>query len=301
MTQRAIIIANPAARGIAHRPGAIGEVADRLRGDGIDTEVILTTGPGHATSAARQAAGQGLDLVVVAGGDGTINEAVQGLAGTDTALGIVPLGTGNVLAWYMGLEREDIPGACRVITQGARREIDLGRLNGRYFINMAGIGLDAQVAADVDPTMKRSMGRLGFMWQFIVTLVIRRPWPFDVRVDNQHVSGRLWSVIICNTPVYTWRVSMAKSAHPADGLLDIVLVHKCARGQLLEDLSAMFLHSSSAADSEHMQVIRGRHLEVRSLPDAPWQVEGEVGGKTPVVCDVAPLALKLAVPPDLWE
>ncbi len=293
---RALFIANPAARGVSSQPDLPGEAQKCLAGHGIDADLLLTGGPGEAQRIARRAATQGYDLVVAAGGDGTVNEVVNGLAGSDTALGLIPLGTGNVLGSYLGLPAGDVETACRAIAEGAVRRIDLGCVNDRHFVTMAGCGLDAQVAADTDSMWKSWLGKLAFVGQFMETLARLRPWPFRAAIEGQEIEGRMWAIFICNTAQYAWRVRLVPEAREDDGELDVVILRECRRDELQREANAVFFAGESARSQPHMEVFRGRDILVQCEPPAPWQVDGEVLGKTPLECTVKPQAMNLVAP-----
>src|SRR5262249_23514137 len=149
-TRRATLISNPKTGRYNSRRRSIQDVAARLESLGVEVDLQLTRGPGDATEIASRAARNGNAEVIVAGGDGTINEAIQGLAGTDASLAIIPRGTGNVLARELGLPLDE-EAAVAVVAKGNSRKIYLGLVTdettneGRYFVLMAGVGLDASV------------------------------------------------------------------------------------------------------------------------------------------------------------
>src|ERR1051325_3073437 len=159
VNRKAILISNPrTGRYAARARTPIEEIRDRLKSLGLDTELVNTTGPGHAAEIAARAAQNGTTDVIVAGGDGTINEAIQGMAGTRARLGIIPRGTANVLARELGLPLDDEQ-ALQIAAHGKTREIYLGLAidentnERRHFVLMAGIGLDASVVRHVQPSL----------------------------------------------------------------------------------------------------------------------------------------------------
>ncbi len=293
---RCLVIANPHARGLVLDPGLLDDTRECLASHGIAVDVHVTSRAGEATEVAAQAAAGDHDGVIAAGGDGTINEVVNGLAGSQMPLGAIPLGTGNALAYYFGLDTGDVAGACALIAARKTRRIDLGCLNGRYFVNMAGVGLDAQVARDLDDQAKSRFGRHGFVAQFFATVARRRPWECEAFVDGRPVSGPAWAVMACNTTVYAWRVSLSPEADEADGLLDFVIIRGVSKLRLVREMAGVFIRRRSALDCPSMTIVRGRRLEVTMSPPAPWQVEGEVCGSGSIVCEVSPGALCLFDP-----
>jgi len=183
--RKATLISNPKTGRYASRRRPVEELAAQLESLGVKVDVRLTQGPGDATEIAARAARNGSSDVIVAGGDGTINEAIQGLAGTKARLAIIPRGTGNVLARELGLPLDDEQ-ALRIAAQGKSRQIYLGLAidentnESRYFILMAGIGLDASVVKRVQPSLKKRIKLLdpGFDGRF-PNLVMR---PQSLRV-----------------------------------------------------------------------------------------------------------------------
>src|SRR6266511_2839381 len=145
--KEAVVIENPTARKLPSQR-RLGEARDWLDERGWAVEWLETAGPGDATSLAADAARRGVPLLFVCGGDGTLNEAVNGLAGSETALAVIPTGTVNLWAREVGLLKKP-HGAVRRAVDGGRRRIDLGRAGERYFLLMAGFGLDAAVTHDV--------------------------------------------------------------------------------------------------------------------------------------------------------
>src|SRR5437588_6434197 len=148
----AVLIHNPVSRAAASRDRLEDAVA-AAHAAGWSVTIVPTDGPAHATAIARDAAAAGSDVIIVSGGDGTINEAVNGIAGTETALAVLPGGTANVWAKEIGV-RKDPLAAMRQMLTGERRRIDLGRAGDRYFLLMAGIGLDGAVVARMTPGFK---------------------------------------------------------------------------------------------------------------------------------------------------
>jgi len=290
-----LLIANPvsgqaaAARSRERLPWLLAEA-------GLPPTVHITSGPGDATQAARDAVVAGFERVVVAGGDGTTNEVVQGLAGSHTPLGLVPLGTGNVLARQLGLGVDDPEGACRVIAANKQRPVDLGAANGRHFVLMAGAGIDGEVAAQVQGFWKDRLGMWAFVGEFAAqALAHSEQHMFRVVVDGQALERRMWSVLVCNAAQYAWRLSFAPAAQMDDGLLHVVMFHHPGRFQLLSSVVGEWLRGGGT-EIPHVTQFRGRQVEVHADPPAKWQADGETGGTTPVRLEVAHLALTLIVP-----
>lgn len=293
---RAVLIANPAARRIGNEVPATLLLA-WLREFGLDAELELTATPEDGERLAREAAAAGLPRVVAAGGDGTINAVLQGLAGTATELALLPLGTGNVMAHSLGLDERNLRHCCEVAARGPVRRIDLGRLNDRYFASMAGVGLDAEIALNLDPWWKQQVGRLAFCGEFFRTLLLNEPRVFRVQIGDEVIEGPMWGVMIGNTNEYTWRVRLSPEAREDDGLLDALFIH---RGNFLDmvDLAVrVFFGGEMPEGHPNATVMRVAEMTIESDPPAAWQIEGDVLGQTPVHVQVVPGALKLVAPP----
>lgn len=294
--REALLIVNPGARQVAAQPELPALLRQALQREGVNCDLLLTARRGEATDLARRGARQGYDAVLAAGGDGTINEVVNGIAGLDVPLGLIPLGTGNVLGGYMGLQAGDWEAACRLIAHGQPRPMDLGVLNGRYFVCMAGIGLDALICAATDNQWKQWLGKLAFVARCMETMAQARPWHSEVSMDGKSFHGDVWGVFACNTAQYTWRIRLVPDAQDDDGRLDFVVLRACRHDELRRVVAALFVRGEAAQHLPAMTVVRGQHLQVTTTPPAPWQADGEVGGQTPVECRVQPGALRLIAP-----
>src|SRR5947208_11320903 len=158
----AVVIANPASGRYSHYMRQMEETLVYLRRSGWSVKLRLTKEAGDARQQAREAVAQQVNVVIAAGGDGTINEIIQGLAGSETALGVLPFGTVNVWARETNMPLDN-SGACAVVLHGKTRRIDLGKVDDRYFLLMVGIGLDAVIAQAVEKKPIKRLGVLGYL------------------------------------------------------------------------------------------------------------------------------------------
>jgi len=291
------VILNPKSRG-ARRPRLADEIEQCLKRYGIKARVHSTARPEEGTQLARAAHEAEAAAVVAAGGDGTVNDVVQGIAGTQTALGVIPLGTGNVLASNLGLKERDIEAACKTIATGQRRTVDLGQAGERYFVAMAGAGLDAQVVLDLASRSKAALGRLAFVGRFAGTLLRERPRQFKLRIlgpETTEVNEPFWAVIVCNMAEYTWRLRLAPDARVDDGLLDVIAFRQCSRARLLQMVTRIFMGNERLAEPEIVRW-QARRLQIEADPPAPWHVEGDVIDTTPLTVEVCPARLRVLTP-----
>jgi len=226
------LIVNPSAgRGRAGR--LLPQVLERLRGAGFSVEPRLTSAPGEATALVRAALERGADCVAVAGGDGTLNEAVNGYVGAardGQALGVIPLGTGNDFAKMLGL---DWMRACDAIAAAARRRVDAGVCNGRVFANGIGAGFDAQVALEAN-AVRWLRGNAVYGLALARTLLLRYATPRTRLTHDAGVhEGEVTLVAAANGAWYGGAFHMAPQADIGDGLLDVIVADALSRVGIL--------------------------------------------------------------------
>jgi len=290
-----VLVANPAA-GPGRRRGRLDALVEAARRRVPDLEVWPTDAPGAAAELARRAAKEGFATVLVAGGDGTINEAVQGLAGTDAALGPLPLGTANVLCRELGLPTAPLPALERLLACRPRR-VTLGRMTGagadRHFLLMLGVGLDAAIVADVRDPLKRRLGVVAYFLQAGLTGVRYRYPPIRVHADGQTATGT--SVVIANARSYAGSFVLAPDAGLERPDLCMVLFDGRGPGPYLGHALGVLLGRHTRREG-----VTVRHAaRFRIDADAPlWaQADGELAGRVPFTVTAAPAALNLLVPP----
>lgn len=299
---RARIIANPRS-GTLRLPLALNQlyqVAAALTDAGLPVEVCLTEREGHASSLAREAVRAGMDMVVAAGGDGTINEVIQELAGHATALGVLPLGTVNVWARETHIPLS-LPDAARVLLYGVRRRVDLGRAGNRYFLMMAGVGFDAEVARRVEKSLLKRIGlkMLDYMTTVGILGMTHKPVRVRIKRDGKGREISALMLVVGNTRLYGGALTFTRRAVADDGVLDIVTV---GGGGLLYRLGILrnaFLRRPRSGPRVRYE--RARNIRVEADAPLPVQVDGELIGKLPMSFSVAPLALTVIVPQDAPE
>lgn len=280
----AMVIANPiAGRGAGAR--LTPHILDLLKGYGLDLEVSWTAGPGHATSLAYEAVRQSFQAVVVVGGDGTANEVINGLmrvgeGAMDTALAVIPIGTGNDFAFSAGLPM-DLPQACRVAAQGQSRLIDVGWVQADdepplYFGNGVGIGFDAIVNIE-SRKLKRVHGFLVYLIAVLKTLATYYHAPRTVaRVDDREMVQPSLMISIMNGYRFGGGFYMTPGARMDDGLLDLCVAGKVSRLRMI-GFVPQFMRGTHTKDV-HITMTQGRQVSVES--DSPWasHVDGEIYG-----------------------
>jgi diacylglycerol kinase (ATP) len=289
------VIVNPVAgprRDRARRRVVVAERA--LAAHGASGTVTLTEGPGHALELARAAVGAGAALVCAWGGDGTVNEVARALVGSGTALGIVPAGSGNGLARELGLPREPVR-ALQVALGRRERVIDVGDADGRVFLNVAGIGVDAEVAARFN---QRRGGRRGF-WPYLAigmrTLVRHRARTYTLRCNGQTRQEPALLVVCANGRQYGGGAIVAPAARLDDGRLDLVVVAPRSPVSALWAARHLFLGTLDRAPG--VRVERAAVVEIEGPEPLRFHVDGEaVTGGPLVTMRVRPAMLRVRVP-----
>ncbi|HEY6794622.1 MAG TPA: diacylglycerol kinase family protein [Kineosporiaceae bacterium] len=258
--------------------------------------VVLSTSaadPGRGPT--RQAVGDGAGLVLAAGGDGTVRAVAEGLVGTGVPLGVLPLGTGNLLARNLGLPMS-LREAVRTALTGADRIIDVGRLeDGTVFAIMAGVGLDAAMMRAAPEQLKVALGWLAYAVGGLRSMR-RARLEVDLRLDGEPpLRAQARTVLVGNVGRLHAGLELAPDARPDDGVLDVVLV--CPR-RVADWLILLARALTHRRRSDHrMSRYQARHVEVRLLEPQPRQVDGELLDSAPrLVARVEPRALVVRVP-----
>lgn len=256
---------------------------------GITAEIALSSSSKNATEIAGLCAAEGYDLVIAAGGDGTINSVINGLAGSQTVLGIIPLGTINLFAMELSIP-SDIESACQIIGGGQIRTIDLGKVNERYFACLCGIGFDAYVISGTDTVQKKRFGSTAFILNGIKNL-IRYPFhSIHLSIDSQPEQNG-YMVIIGNSTHYSASVLIAEEASPDDGMLDILIFKKKDAISLIRNMWE--LKNQNLAALPDVQYLKGNKISVKKHGHHKIHLDGEYYGKTPVEIQIVSSALKV--------
>jgi len=278
-----LVILNPAARSERAR-----NVWDRIESL-PRAQVRPTQAPGDAERYAREAVETGVRIVVAAGGDGTINGVVNGLAGSDTALGILPVGTMNVFAAEMGLPN-DLEEAWEIIEAGYTRSIDLAQANEHFFVQLAGIGFDAQVVERTSWNFKKNFGPLSYL---VSAAQIAAEKPPKIVVEHEGKIREGSFVLIGNGRFYGAPIKVFKDARLDDGLLDVLILRNLGYLELARFLTGIF--TGTHTEAEDVEYFQTSTVQVRSEDEVPVEVDGELMGKLPVEFRIAAKKLQVVV------
>jgi diacylglycerol kinase (ATP) len=296
---RVLLIANPAAA--RADPKVLAAVRQVLKRRGLEVEVAETARPDEAGELARQGVRHGCDIVAVYGGDGTTMRAVRGLVGSSATLGLIPGGTGNLLAGNLRIPRNPKK-AAEVLVSGRARAIDLGRVERQdgvhYFAVNCGAGFDAELMAATTGAAKRRWGLGAYVAQVWQRLGTVASVPHRIVVDGQALETRAATVLIANcgelVPPF---VRLRPDIAPDDGLLDVVLLN--ASG-MVDGVGVVWrLLSGNAQGDARIEYARGRVVRIETDPPRPVQLDGEPTGTTPVEAAVVPAAIRVMVPADV--
>lgn len=280
------IILNPAAKGDqAHR------TLDQMVKLVPEAKIFLTERVGHGEELAREAVAQGYRTLVAAGGDGTVNEVLNGIDPQQCTLGVLPVGTMNVLALELGIPSR-LDKALEIIRAGKRKRLDLGTANQRRFLQLSGVGLDAETVRRTHPDAKRAWGP----WSYLLTAAQLTVAPAPVlrveTVDGKEVRGAM--VLVGNGRHYGGPFQFFPKADMADGLLDVCVFPKSGPLDLLWYLQAVLLGGpDSLPEVTYWQV---PSLRVTAEERVALEVDGEYCGETPVEFRLIHRGIEVIVP-----
>ena len=294
--KRALIITNPSASSAGTR--ALETARLRLEARGLEVVVTKSGALGDGERLARAAVADGVDVVIAHGGDGTVNDVIAGLAGSGRPLGLLPGGTGNVLAGNLGVPRSPVAAADTILA-GALRVIDLGRLRTPagtwHFASNCAAGFAADLMAATAPRHKRRFGVAAYVVQAVLIAAKLVRVSSRVEVDGVVHEGRASTVIVANcSDIVPGLLRLGANIAPDDGLLDVAVLDVASYVVALRLLWRM-LQRRPDADSA-ITFYRGRVVRITTEPVLPAQADGEPTGTTPMTIDLLPGALTVLVP-----
>ncbi len=233
-------------------------------------EVIHTQFAKHGTELARQAAAKGAYAVVAVGGDGSVNDVVQGLAGTNTALAIIPKGSGNGMARTMKIPL-DVAEAMKVINTGKILDIDLAYANERLFVSNAGVAFDALISKKFATSVKRGLGV--YSWLVTKYLWLYKPWNFEITVDGKVLTEKAFMVNVANGQQFGYNFKIAPMADYTDGILDVIIIRSFPK--ILGGLIALRAMTGTIASSPYVTHLRGKEITIKHPQLKLMQTDGD--------------------------
>jgi YegS/Rv2252/BmrU family lipid kinase len=279
------IIFNPTAKGERAKKWA-GEIKRLFPA----AEFHATRNSGHARELAQAVSNRGCGKVVAVGGDGTINEVVNGIAGTDAVLGVVPLGTVNVFALELGIPT-DLGAAASIILGSKTKQIDLACANGRYFVQLAGVGFDAETVQATDFNTKKRIGPLSYILA-AARVAAQEPPTLTVKTGNGH-EEKGCCVLVGNGRYYGGPFEFFPGAQPDDGWLEVCVFKRRSHMDLLHYFQGILCGTHTKF--EDVEYFRARNISVESEHQVPMEVDGELAGCTPVEFTISGHRLKVCV------
>jgi len=287
-----VIVVNPTAHNSPKRARIV-EADEWLRANGWSAEWMETAGPGDATRLSADAAERGVPLLFVCGGDGTLNEAVNGLAGSETAMAVIPAGTVNLWAREVGLLKKPLE-AVRLAVEGTRRRVDLGRAGSRYFLLMAGYGLDAAVAHRVAHGVKGRLGAAAYALAAARQAMSFRGSRVTVTMDGERRAMNAFLLVAGNTRNYAGLTQITREALVDDGMLDLCAYEGRGRWDIL--WLALLTLVGRHGRSKKVTQRRVNRLEFTWETPLLAQLDGEAITESPAEVTVAPAALWVMTP-----
>jgi YegS/Rv2252/BmrU family lipid kinase len=289
--RRIVFIVNPKA-GTNLQKHIRDSVDKHLNHKKFEYGIWLTEHPGHAAELTCKALEEGYEIVVAVGGDGSVNEVASAMLGTDAVLGIIPAGSGNGLAMHLGYGRE-IDEAIKKINTATERTIDCGAMNGRFFINLAGIGFDGLVSNMMKGSHWR--GFLPYLLKSIEAGLSYTPRECRIEIDGQTLERSCFAISIANGPMYGYNFQIAPDARLDDGFFEVVILKDAPRWQYFAAVPALLNNKIYEAEFvEHFSVrqlkisVEGRNFV--HLDGEGFEMEGDLE------FEIIPRALKILVP-----
>lgn len=289
--KRALLIINPIS-GTSKKEGLDRRVTHRLAEKGIAVTTVWTERAGHATELARDGAAQGYDIVIAAGGDGTINETAVGLLETGVTMGIIPCGSGNGLARHLNIP-VDIRGALDVIVAGRSEVCDSGSVNGRPFFCTFGMGFDAEVSHKFASSGSR--GFITYVRSTVSTLMHYKPQRYEITANGRTITETAFTLAVCNASQYGNNAYIAPKARITDGLLDVTLFH--SGNKLRTSLVSLDLMAGSIDKNMLIDTYRVDEVVICRESEGPAHIDGEpliLPAKLHVKCH--PASLRILTP-----
>jgi YegS/Rv2252/BmrU family lipid kinase len=295
---RALVITNPVAARTDE--AANRAVVDTLTKGGWEVELRATGGPGDARRFALEAVAAGVDVVGVFGGDGTIMQAAAALVGTETALGLIPGGTGNLLAGNLRIPANPVR-AARAMLKSPAVPIDLGRMQRadgpHYFAVACGAGYDARVMAETTTADKHRWRFAAYVATVFRLMPELKSTTHRITVDGETFEAPAALVLVANCgeviPPY---VRLRRGIAPDDGLLDVVVLRADSLADSVRAVWELLREGGNGTHAGHIGYARGRVVTVETLPAQPVQLDGEAHGLTPFTAEIVPSAIRVLAP-----
>lgn len=273
-------------------------ILQRLEQGGIETSCHATEAKGDAISAASEAVERGYDLIIAAGGDGTLNEVVNGMSGhaNRPALGVLPMGTSNDFARALGIPKR-WQSAVDLIVKRHSRPVDIGLADDSYFINIAGGGFLTDLSYEVPSRLKTMIGQLAYYVKGFEKITHFRPTNLRISAEgHEDIEGEFMLFLIANSPSIAGFEKLAPQAMPDDGLFDVLAMKKCNLAEMIR-IASMAVRGEHLNDP-HMIHFQTSRIVVETDDRVQLNLDGEYGGTLPRTFSVLPAHLRVMVDED---
>lgn len=291
MKRKALFIINPISGG--KKKDGVPELIDQSLDKSVfDTTIVFSDGVSHARIIATEAVGK-YDIAVAVGGDGTVNEIASAIVGSNTALGIVPYGSGNGLARFLGIPMNPQQ-AIQTLSTGKVESIDSGELNGKPFFNMAGMGFDAHISEVFSHGKKR--GFISYIKSSLQEIATYNEQDYQIEIDGKVYNRKAFMLSIANSSQYGNNAHISPKASVQDGLLDVCVIRKFPLWRFPEMGIRMLTKTSEGTN--YVEILRGKQINVTRQSEAPIHLDGEprmMG--TDIHINIVPNSLKVIVGP----
>ena len=278
------------------------EIARRAATRGLEGDALISERPGHLTALAREAVQGGAKLLVVVGGDGSVNEVANGVHDLDAEIAVLARGTGWDFIRTYGIPHS-LDGALDVALNGSTRTIDLGRVHYRgwdgapattYFANVASAGMSGAIAQRANDTTKALGGKVSYLWATVAVFSRWQNSELRVSVDDEIRGGRMHDVVVANGRCFGGGMKICPEAQPDDGLFDVLTIGDLTKRDLLTTLPKTFW--GGHLPHPKAELLRGATVTVDAPEPLPIELDGEQPGTTPVRFEVVRSALRVRVP-----
>lgn len=270
------------------------DLRQRLIDNKLDFKEFTTSARGMASNLARDIQKAGYSRILVAGGDGTLHEVINGLnIPSNIEMGVLPTGTGNDFARGLGItHHRDL--ALNLMTKGKIRVIDLGEVNQRRFINIAGVGFDAQVANEVNSGFKFVTGTIAYLLALLKVLLSYESLPVDITIDNTRHTEEVLFLSVANAPYIGGGMKIVPQAKIDDGFFHICLAKKVSRIDILTTLPKIY--RGTHVDHPRVDTLIAKEVNLNSDFPLVLHADGEIIGTLPAYFKILPGMLNLLVP-----
>jgi len=290
LKKKALFIVNPISGG-KKKDGVPQLVRKHFNKDIYDYSIVFTDGAEHARELAKEAADDNCDLIIAVGGDGTVNEVASSLVGKNTALGIIPCGSGNGLSRFLSIPM-DMEKAVENLNNGNIIAIDSAEANGQAFFNMAGMGFDAHISEVFSHKKKR--GFITYIKSTFQEIANYKAQTYQIEIDGKSYQREAFMLSFANSSQYGNNAHVSPNASVQDGLLDVCIIKTFPLWRLVE--LGLRMLNKSIEKTGYVEIIRGKHITVQRAKPGPMHLDGEpqITGEV-VEINVKPQSLKIMV------